>query len=177
MAFQDVAAAIHRAQSVLGRRPEAGAHEDSTAVAQWSRDTRVVTSHANGTQLQTDMPTELGGTGDLVTPGWLMRAGLASCTATSIAMAAATESIELTTLEVVAASRSDARGLLGMSDTDGTPVRAGPRGIQLTVRISASGIAADRLRSLIEESDRRSPVACAMREALPIDLRIEVVEA
>jgi len=177
MAFQDVAAAIHRAQSVLGRRPQAGLHYDPPAVAQWSRDTRVVTSDAHGTQIQTDMPLELGGTGERVSPGWLMRAGLASCTATSIAMAAAAESIELRRLEVVATSRSDARGLLGMSNADGTRVRAGPRRIELTVRISATGVAADRLRSLIEESDRRSPVACSLRDSLPIDLRIEVVEA
>jgi uncharacterized OsmC-like protein len=176
MAFQDVAAAIHRAQSVFGRRPHAGLHEDPPALAQWSGDTRVVTRHANGAQFQTDMPTELGGTGDLITPGWLMRAGLASCTATSIAMAAATERIELSRLEVLAASRSDARGVLGMSESDGTRVRAGPRRIQLTVRICAAGVSADRLRTLIEESDRRSPVACALRDALPIDLCIEVVE-
>jgi hypothetical protein len=91
-------------------------------------------------------------------------------------MAAATQSIELRRLEVLAASRSDARGLLGMSESDGTPVDPGPRRIQLTVRISAAGVPADRLRSLIEESDQRSPVACALRDALPIDLCIEVVE-
>jgi uncharacterized OsmC-like protein len=176
MAFQDVAAAIHRAQSVLGRRPQAGLHEDPPAVARWSGDTRVVTSHTNGTQFQTDMPTELGGTGGQVTPGWLMRAGLASCTATSIALAAAMESIELSRLEVVAASRSDTRGLLGMSEADGARIKAGPRRIELTVRICAAGVSGDRLRSLIEESDRRSPVACAMRDALPVDLRIEVIE-
>ena len=176
MAFQDVAAAIQRAQAVFGRRPQTGLHDDPPALARWSRDTRVLTSHANGTQFQTDMPTELGGTGELITPGWLMRAGLASCAATSIAMAAATQGIELSRLEVLAASRSDARGLLGMSEPDGTRVTAGPRRIQLTVRISAPGIPADRLRSLVREGDGRSPVACALRDALPIDLRIEVVE-
>jgi uncharacterized OsmC-like protein len=116
MAFRDIAAAIHRAQAVFGRRPQAGLHEDPAALAQWSGGTRVVTRHANGAQFQTEMPTELGGTGDSITPGWLMRAGLASCTATSIAMAAATESIELNRLEVLVASRSDARGLRRMSE-------------------------------------------------------------
>jgi uncharacterized OsmC-like protein len=61
------------------------------------------------------MPSEVGGSGDQVTPGWLFRAGLASCAATRIAMAAAAEGIELATLEVRASSRSDTRGLLGMT--------------------------------------------------------------
>ena len=36
------------------------------------------TSGPGGATLLTDMPPELGGSGDQVTPGWLMRAGLAS---------------------------------------------------------------------------------------------------
>jgi uncharacterized OsmC-like protein len=122
----------------------------------------------------TDMPTELGGSGNEVTPGWLFRAGLASCLATCIAMGAATEGIELTTLEVLAASRSDLRGLLGIADNAGARVGAGPNEIQLRVRISAAGASAERLRLLVEESNRCSPVSAAARDAVPVDLRIEV---
>ena len=89
MASQDIAAAMQRVESVLRRRPEVGLHDDAPATARWQSGTRVVSSHANGTQIVTDMPTELGGSGDQVTPGWLLRAGLASCLATRIAMAAA----------------------------------------------------------------------------------------
>jgi len=176
MAFQDIAAAIHRAESVLRKRPSAALHEDAPATSQWSGRMEVVTSHTNGTQLQTDMPPELGGGGSQVTPGWLMRAGLASCTATSIVMAAATENIELNTLEVVAGSTSDARGLLGVPDEQGTQVKASPLRVRVTVRIAAQGIPAERLRALVEDSDRRSPVACALRDALQVDLQIEVVD-
>ena len=52
-------------------------------------------------------------------------------------MAAAAEGIELAALEVRASSRSDARGLLGMAEADGAPVSAGPRDVQLHVRIAA----------------------------------------
>ena len=68
-----------------------------------------------GSDIAKDMPVELGGSGDQVTPGWLFRAGVASCAATSITLAARGEGIELTALEVEVGSRSNARGLLGMS--------------------------------------------------------------
>lgn len=173
MAAQDIAEALHRVESVLRRRPETGLHDDAPATARWSGGTRVVASHANGTQLLTDMPGELGGSGDQVTPGWLFRAGLAACTTTRIAMAAAAEGIELRTLELQASSRSDTRGLLGMADEDGEAVGAGPSDVQLRVRISAHGVAPERLRALVEDSYRHSPVSCAV-QGVPVALHIEV---
>ena len=123
------------------------------------------------------MPGELGGTGDQVTPGWLMRAGLAACTATRIAMGAAAAGIELTTLELRASSRSDTRGLLGMTEADGTPIGAGPHDVQLHVTIAAHGVPAERLRALVEESHRCSPVPCAMQKETPVGLHIEVANS
>jgi uncharacterized OsmC-like protein len=174
MSAQYVADAMERAEVVLRRRPDMGLHDDSPATARWRGSTRIVTSHANGIEISTDMPGELGGTGDQVTPGWLLRAGLAACTATRIAMAAAAEGIELTNLELRATSRSDTRGLLGMTETDGTPVGAGPRDMQLHVTIAAQDVSAERLRALVEESHRCSPVPCAIQEETPVDLHIEV---
>jgi uncharacterized OsmC-like protein len=174
MSTQEIAVALQRVESVLRRRPEMGIHDDAPATARWERGTRVVASHANGTQLATDMPTELGGTGDKVTPGWLFRAGLASCAATSIALTAAAKGIELTTLEVRATSRSDARGLLGMADAAGAPVAAGPCDVQLHVRIAAEGVDPARLRALVEDGYRSSPIPNAVVNAVPVDLRIDI---
>jgi uncharacterized OsmC-like protein len=174
MASQEIAAAMQRVASVLTRRPEAGLHDDAPATARWESGTRVVSSHANGTQLSTDMPTELGGSGDRVTPGWLLRAGLASCLTTRIAMGAAAAGIELAMLEVLASSRSDARGVLGMREPSGEPVCAGPCEVQLLVRIAALGVSSERLRVLIDECNRCSPVSAALRDAVPVTLRVEV---
>ncbi|HXC09484.1 MAG TPA: OsmC family protein [Steroidobacteraceae bacterium] len=174
MTIQDIAAAVQRVESVLQRRPATGIHDDAPAIAHWQTDLRVVASHANGTQVLTDMPTELGGSGDKVTPGWLFRAGLASCLATCIAMDAAAGGIELTALDVLATSSSDLRGLFGMVDSTGAPVAAGPREIQIRVRIGAAGVSAERLRLLVEDSNRCSPVSAAARDAVPVALRIEV---
>jgi uncharacterized OsmC-like protein len=174
MAATDISAAMTRFQTVLRRRPEVGLHEDAPATAHWSGDTRIAASHANGTQILTDMPTELGGSGDRVSPGWLFRAGFASCAATLIAMVAAERAIELDSLDVLVSSRSDTRGLLGMADPDGTPVYAGPGDLQTLVRISAHGVSAAQLHDLVHAACRRSPVACALQGAVPMALRIEV---
>lgn len=177
MTIQDIAAAVRRVGSVLERRPTTGIHDDAPAAARWQSGLRVLASHDNGTQVLTDMPIELGGSGDAVSPGWLFRAGLASCLATCIAMNAAAEGIELASLEVLASSRSDLRGLLGMTDSTGAPAGAGPSEIQLRVRIAAAGVSPERLRLLVEESNRCSPVSAAAREAVPVALRIEVEAA
>ena len=174
MTTEQIAAALERVQTVLRRRPETGLHDDAPATAAWQGDTRVVVGHGNGTQVPTDMPAELGGSGDLITPGWLFRAGLASCATTSIALAAAAQGIELATLEVRVGSRSDTRGLLGMADERGEPVGAGPSEVTMAVRIAAPGVSAERLRALVEQGCRCSPIPNAVERATPLALRIEV---
>lgn len=174
MAAQDIATAWLRTESVLRRRPEIALRDDAPGAVRWESGVRIVASHPNGTQVQTDMPRELGGTGDQVTPGWLFRAALASCTATRIAMAAAAAGIELRTLELQVNSRSDTRGLLGMTDADGEPVDAAPRDVRLRVRIAARGVSSERLRALVELSTRCSPVPRALQEAVPLALHIDV---
>lgn len=174
MAARELAAALQRVQAVLQRRPDAGLHDDAPATARWSGGTRVVASHANGAQVLTDMPAELGGSGEQVSPGWLFRAGVASCATTSIVMAAAREGIELQLLELRASSRSDTRGLLGMADADGQPVDAKPGDVQLHVRIAAEGVAPERLRALAERGIACSPIPRALQHAVPLALLIEV---
>jgi uncharacterized OsmC-like protein len=174
MTTKDIAAAMQRVEAVLQRRPAAGIHDDAPATARWQTGLRVVALHADGTQMPTDMPIELGGSGDKITPGWLFRAGLASCLTTRIAMDAATKGIELAALEVLVTSRSDLRGLLGMADIRGVPVGAGPSEIQIQVRISAAGVSSERLRLLVEDCNRCSPISAAARDAVPVALRIEV---
>ncbi|HEV7777976.1 MAG TPA: OsmC family protein [Luteibacter sp.] len=173
MAMHDVAAAMRRVETVLRRRPDMGLHDDAPATALWQGGTRVLASHANGTTMSTDMPDELGGSGDQVTPGWLFRAGIASCLATTIAMAAAAEGIELTTLEVRAGSRSDTRGLLRMTGSDGETVSARPQDMRLQVSISARGVLPGRLRALVEACRHCSPMPNAVENIVPLDLRID----
>ena len=174
MTAETIWKAVQRVRNVLSRHPEAGIRADEPAIARWEQGLRVVCTHANGTQIATDLPAEMGGTGDQVTPGWLMRAGLASCLATRIAIGVAAEGIVLTRLEVSATSTSDARGLFGMTTDLGEPITAGPRELRLEVRIGAPGVPSERLRAIVDESYHCSPVSAALVSAVPVALHIEI---
>jgi uncharacterized OsmC-like protein len=174
MTSEHIAAAVKRVQTVLGRRPDMGLQDDAPATATWQGDTRVVVAHDNGTRVATDIASELGGTGDLVTPGWLFRAGLASCATASIALAAASQGVDLGRLEVRVSSRSDTRGLLGMADERGELVAAGPHEITMSVRIAAPDVASERLRAVVEAGCRCSPIPDLVERATPLALRIDV---
>ena len=169
-----IANALQRVRLVLARRPEAAMHTDETAIARWEQGMRVVSRHENGTNIATDMPSELGGEGNEVTPGWLLRAALASCLATRIAMEAAARNIVITRLEVIADSRSDARGLLGMTDGAGERIQPAPRDVQLRVRIASPKVAEEVLQAMIEDSYRCSPGSAAVEANIPISLRIDI---
>ncbi|GAB3509892.1 OsmC family protein [Pseudoxanthomonas daejeonensis] len=169
-----IAQAMQRAVDVFTRRPQQGLHDDATAYASWQGGTRVAASHENGTRIDTDMPRELGGSGDRVSPGWLFRAGIAACGATAIAMVAASQGIELEQLDVHVGSRSDARGLLGMRDGAGDPVPPGAIGFTINVRIRASAVDDARLRALVDEGLRRSPMQDAMLRHPPLDVQVQV---
>lgn len=149
-------------------------HDDPVALVIWEGGLRSSATHDSGLRLETDMPRELGGSGDRVFPGWLMRAGAASCAVTRIAMAAASANIALDALQVSASSRSDTRGLLGMPGDDGQAVSAGPAEVLLHVRIAAAGVEAGRLRELVDTACRSAPVQQALAQPTPVTVQIEV---
>ena len=166
MGMQAVADAMARLERVLRRRPETGLSADASAHAMWSgpeAPLRVVCRHPNGREVCTDMPPELGGGGGQVSPGWLYRAGLASCATTSIALLAATEGVALTTLRVEAASQSDARGLVALEGADGRVASPAPVDQRLVIAIGAHDATPEQLRSLVERALQRSPVPLAVK--------------
>ena len=90
-----------------------------------------------GHVLVSDMPKAIGGGGATPTPGWFLRAALANCDATAIAMRAAQRGLVLSALEVTVDSQADDRGLLGLR---GAGVLPGPTSMR--VRIAAEGVPA-----------------------------------
>jgi uncharacterized OsmC-like protein len=169
-----VAGAVARVRALLEQRPGAGLHADAPATAAWQGSLAVRACHPGGFAVETDMPAEIGGAGAGVTPGWLFRAGLASCAASVIALTAAAEGIALEQLEVTAESRSDTRGLLGMTGADGAPVPAGALDLHLFVRIAAANAAPERLTALVERCQGLAPVGAALREGRAISLSVAV---
>jgi len=174
MSIERIAASMDRVGAALRRKPLLGVSEDAAATARWDGGLRASVRSDQGHAVATDMPAEIGGEDSAVTPGWLLRAGLASCAVTRIAMAAASEGIALQTLEARATSRSDARGLLAIPEPDGSPVPAGPLAVELHVRIGAPGVPVERLRRLVEATVACSPVTAALEQALPVALQVDV---
>lgn len=175
MSMEQIADAVERVASVLRKRPSAAVSDDAPAAAHWDGGLRVTARHAAGTQVTTDMPSELGGTGESVAPGWLVRAGAASCAVTRIVMAAAAQGVALESVDATMSSRSDVRGLLGMQDAEGAAVFPGPSNLRLQVRVRAAGVPRATLERLVQESCRCSPVSAALQAALPVQVELDVV--
>lgn len=96
-----------------------------------------------------------------------MRASLAACNATVIALRAAQRRIDLTALEVTVSTETDSRGMLGLDERVG----AGMDQLQVSVKISASRVEAEDLRQLVTWAIAHSPVGCT--DLASATLRVE----
>lgn len=124
-----------------------------------------------GDEIFSDMGTEMWGGATAPSPGWLMRAALATCDATLILMRAAELGVELTALEVEVDSISDDRGLLGVDDS----VPGGLFRVLTRYRLDSNNADAETRREIVEWCDQRSPVADAIRRAVPSEVETVVV--
>ena len=169
MSAQHVREAMDRLASRFAASPQHAVGPDKPAVATLESGLRCRATGPKGETLVTDMPQAIGGGGTAPSPGWYLRAALANCDATVIAMRAAQLGIALTALEVTVGSDSDNRGILGTADAP-----AGPLAVQLTIRIAADGVPEQALRDLVEWAERHSPVGDALRRALPVRTQVQV---
>jgi uncharacterized OsmC-like protein len=167
MADSTIRAALEKVENTLSKKPPQ-ASPDSPAHAVLTAGLAIQVRHPKGQCVTTDMPASLGGGGGGVPPGWLMRAGLASCFASVIVMRAERIGIALTRLEVTANTLSDARGMLGLDAS----VPAGPTDVELQVEVEAEGVGDEALAELVAWADAHSPVGDAMRRAL--DVRVTI---
>ena len=171
MSAESIREAIEKTSKVLTEQPEKAKSKNVPATARLLDGLRCEATGPNGESLHTDMPPAMGGAASAPGPGWALRAALASCTATAIAMRAARLGINLTTLEVTVESYSDSRGLLGLDDK----ISAGLSSLTTRIKIGAAGVPPDQLRELAEWGDHHSPVACTARIPPNYALEIEVV--
>jgi uncharacterized OsmC-like protein len=165
---QHVASCMQQAIEYLSDHPEEASYTDTPATARWEGGLRFQVE-TDGGKVVTDMPSAVGGEGSAPSPGWVMRAALAACDATLVAMRAAQEGIDIKGLEVTVDSQSDDRGLLGMSDE----VPAGPRAARVHIKVQAPGTDKARLREIIDWADDHSPVGDAVRRAVPTTIELE----
>jgi uncharacterized OsmC-like protein len=167
-----IASAVASVREHLEQHPEQAVSVDTVALARLVDGLRVDVEGPNGWSVATDMSKGVGGDGSAPSPGWLLRAAVASCDAVLIAMQAAQEGVRLTHLEAEVTSESDDRGLVGGAD-----VPAGPLRVKLVVRLAADGRTADGdLEGLVARALRRSPVSDALRRVVPIDVAVEITQ-
>ena len=169
--MSNVAEAIATLTKVLSEQPEKAQAKNAPATAVLHEGLKFQVSGPRGAKVLTDMPPPMGGTGAGANPGWLLRAGLASCNATVIAMRAAQLGLQLKSLEVTVESESDNRGLLGLDDS----VSAGLRNLRTKVKIGAEAATPAQLREIVAWAEAHSPVGCTIRQAPDVTTEVEVV--
>jgi uncharacterized OsmC-like protein len=168
MSTTEIGEALENITRVISEQPEKARARGNSATARLEGGLRMAVTGPNGESLHTDMPPALGGGATAPRPGWLLRAALASCASTVIAMRAAKLGISLDLLEVAVDSESDNRGMLGMDER----VSAGMSAIRARVKLAAKGVSPEQLRELAAWGDAHSPVGCTVRN--PPDFRVDV---
>jgi uncharacterized OsmC-like protein len=159
--MESIRSAIEGASRHLTEHPEAAAATDAAATAVREEGLRFHVEGPAG-EVISDMSKAVGGGGTAPTPGWLLRAALASCDATLVAMEAAREGVELTDLEVSVESESDFRGILGVDDS----VHPGPLAIRVRIKLAASDATENQLRDIVQRAESRSPVRDALSRGM-----------
>jgi uncharacterized OsmC-like protein len=154
--------AIDGEMAYLTEHPDEARYTDSVATARIEHGLRVSVEGPNGESVTTDMPPSVGGDGSAPSAGWVLRAAVAACTLTLIAMRAAHQGVELGDLEVVVDSESDDRGILGLDPT----IPAGPLSMRIAVR--ADGPVSPELRDIVDWAVDHCPVSDAVKRAVPV---------
>ena len=173
----EIANAIARVRRHFKEHPDEARSKDPFARARIVDGLRVDVEGPKGWSVSTDMSPALGGGGSAPSPGWLMRAAVASCDAVLIAMQAAEEGVHLASIETEVTSESDDRGLLGGPDLP-ADVPAGPLHVFLEVRLASDEeLGHDALEALVARALRRSPVSEALGRVVPVDVEVKVVDA
>jgi uncharacterized OsmC-like protein len=155
--MESIRNAMETASGYLREHPDATAGTDAPATAVREEGLRFRVEGPKG-QVTSDMSESVGGGATAPTPGWLLRAALASCDATLVAMEAARDNVELTDLAVTVVSESDFRGVLGV---DGS-VHPGPLGVRVRIELTAPYATEDQLREVVQRAEAHSPVRDAL---------------
>ena len=170
MSAATIREALEKAERVFTAKPELAVFPTPVTTARMLDGLRCDITGPDGEHATADIKRALGGTESAPSPGWYLRAALASCSAMGITMRAAQLGIALREIEVSVGARADFRGWFGLAD-----VSSALSDLRMQVRIGADGVSAQQLRELVEWCDAHSVVGCTVRAGPKIDLDIEVV--
>jgi len=111
MSVTEIGKAFENTENCLQSQSDPGPRADVAATATIEDGLKCRIESPDGTAIYTDMPTSVGGSATANSPGWHLRAALASCDATLLAMRAARLGLELDNIEVRVEASSDGRGM------------------------------------------------------------------
>ena len=171
MSDASISDALQKISSVMVADPEKAHTKGTPATARLVDGLRFEVTGPTGESALTDMPAAMGGASSAPAPAWLLRAAIASCTASVIAMRAAQIGVHLKTLEATVESEVDQRGMLGLGES----VSAAFTSMRLRVRIAAANVAPEDLRALVRWGDAHSPVASTVRDSPVTSVEVEIV--
>ncbi len=125
------------------------------------------------TKMIADEPESEGGDGRGPTPGFFIRAGLASCCAMCYVTCAARLGVPIESIEVEVESDFDARGILGLAD-----VPHGFTAVRYIVKVQSAAPEAD-IHKVIEAGDEMGAMLEVVRDPVPVkrEVRIEQPKA
>ena len=100
MHSSDIEKAVESVEQYLQAQSEPGPRADVPAIATIEDGLKCRIESPDGTAIYTDMPKSIGGSASANSPGWHLRAALASCDATLLAIRAARLGLNLNSIEV-----------------------------------------------------------------------------
>jgi uncharacterized OsmC-like protein len=165
--MESIRSAIETASGHLTEHPEAAVGTDAAATAVLEEGLRFRVDGPAGA-VTSDMSKSVGGGATAPSPGWLLRAALGSCDASTVAMEAARDGVELTDLTVTVESETDFRGVLGV---DGS-AHPGPLAIRVRIELAAADASEDQLREIVQRAEARSPVRDALMREMSMSTEI-----
>ena len=167
MHSSDIGKALESVEQYLQAQPEPGPRADVPAIATIEDGLKCRIESPDGTAIYTDMPKSIGGSATANSPGWHLRAALASCDATLLAMRAARLGLKLDDIEVRVEASSDGRGMF--LDEGISP---GSHEMRLYFKIVASGVSQEQIKALVHWVEQHSPVGADITRA--VDVRSEI---
>jgi len=169
MQSNDIGKAVEKVEQYLKTQSEPGPRADVPAIATIEDGLKCRIESPDGTAIYTDMPESVGGSATSNSPGWHLRAALASCDATLLTMRAARLGLKLDSVEVRVEATSDGRGMF--LDEDVFP---GSAEMCLYFKIAASDVSREAIEDLVRWVEQHSPVGGDVSRAIELPSEIEI---
>ena len=169
MSGSDIGKAVASVEAWLQSQEDPGPQADVPATATIGNGLRCRIESPDGSAIYTDMPATVGGSATANSPGWHLRAALASCDATLLAMRAARLGLELDSIEVRVEASSDGRGMF--LDTGISPASSE---MCLHFKIGAGNASTEQIEALVHWVEQHSPVGADVMRAVNLRSELEI---